>query len=114
MSTLSLRLPDSLHEKVRELAAQDDISINQFIATAVAEKMAAFLTLDYLAERAARGNRAAFERVLRKVPARPPIPGDEWGPSEAVEPNKRLQPTKARRRRKTRRGKKRSAPRLRG
>ena len=97
MSTLSLRLPDSLHKKVRELAAQDDISINQFIATAVAEKMSALVTLDYLAERAARGSRAAFERVLRNVPDRPPIPGDEWEASKAVEPNKRLQPTKARR-----------------
>jgi len=45
MSTLSLRLPDSLHEKVRELAAQDAISINQLIATAVAEKMSALRTL---------------------------------------------------------------------
>jgi len=87
MSTLSLRLPDSLHKKVRELAAQDDISINQFIATAVAEKMSALVTLDYLAERAARGSRAAFERVLRNVPDRPPIPGDEWEASKAVEPN---------------------------
>lgn len=41
--------------------------------------MSALLTLDYLAERATRGNRAAFERVLRKVPARAPVPGDEWG-----------------------------------
>ena len=106
MSTLSLRLPDSLHKKVRELAAQDDISINQFIATAVAEKMSALVTLDYLAERAARGSRAAFERVLRNVPDRPPIPGDEWEASKAVEPNKSLQPTKARRQRKTRRTKK--------
>ena len=106
MSTLSLRLPDSLHKKVRELAAQDDISINQFIATAVAEKMSALVTLDYLAERAARGSRAAFERVLRNVPDRPPIPGDGWEPSEAMAPNKRVQPTKARRRRKTLRTKK--------
>ena len=106
MSTLSLRLPDSLHKKVRELAAQDDISINQFIATAVAEKMSALVTLDYLAERAARGSRAAFERVLRNVPDRPPIPGDEWEPSETVGPNKRVQLTKARRQRKTRRTKK--------
>jgi hypothetical protein len=106
MSTLSLRLPDSLHKKVRDLAAQDDISINQFIATAVAEKMAALMTLDYLAERAARGNRTAFERVLRKVPKRPPLPGDEWEPGAAEEPDQRLQPTKARRSAKTRRGKK--------
>lgn len=38
MSTISLRLPDSLHERVRKLAKEDNISINQFIATALAEK----------------------------------------------------------------------------
>ncbi len=48
MSSLSLRLPESLHEKIRELAERDNISINQFIATAVAEKAAALLTVDYL------------------------------------------------------------------
>jgi predicted transcriptional regulator len=98
MSTLSLRLPDSLHQKVRELAAQDDISINQFIATAVAEKMSALLTLDYLKERAARGSRDAFERVLRKVPNRAPLPGDEWAGDEGEKPVRRLQATKTRRR----------------
>ncbi|MBI1790197.1 MAG: toxin-antitoxin system HicB family antitoxin [Acidobacteria bacterium] len=44
MGVLSLRLPDSLHRKVRELAATESILINQFVATAVAEKMAALLT----------------------------------------------------------------------
>ena len=48
MSSLSVRLPDSLHEKVRELARRDDVSINQFIATAVAEKASALQTVDYL------------------------------------------------------------------
>ena len=38
MSSLSLRLPDSLHRKIRQLAEQDDISINQFINKPVAEK----------------------------------------------------------------------------
>ena len=38
MSRLSVRLPDSLHDKVRELARRDGVSINQFIATAVAER----------------------------------------------------------------------------
>lgn len=94
MSTLSLRLPDSLHRKVKELAEQDDISINQFIATAVAEKMAALMTLDYLTERAQRGSRTAFDRVLAKIPARPPLPGDEI--PEAAKPDKRLQASKAR------------------
>ena len=53
MSVLSLRLPDSLHEKARELAEREDISLNQFIALAVAEKMSALLTSEYLEERRA-------------------------------------------------------------
>jgi hypothetical protein len=97
MSTLSLRLPDSLHQKVKELAERDDISINQFIAMAVAEKMSALLTLDYLAERAKYGNRAAFEQVLKKVPSRPPVPGDEWPGAGVVEPHARSLRRKARR-----------------
>jgi predicted transcriptional regulator len=103
MSTLSLRLPDSLHQKVKELAARDDISINQFIAIAVAEKMSALLTVEYLEERAARGDRAAFERVLKRVPARKPIAGDEWLPSDGAKPQTREQPLQAERRRKSRR-----------
>ena len=67
MSTISLRLPDSLHRKVRELAARDHVSINQFIATALAEKTAALLTGEYLEQRAGRGSREKFERVLAKV-----------------------------------------------
>lgn len=67
MSTLSLRLPDSLHKGVKELAAREGISINQFVATAVAEKMAALMTEDYLRERAARGSREAYDAALARV-----------------------------------------------
>ena len=77
MSTLSLRLPDSLHKRVRELAQQDGISINQFISTAVAEKLAALMTVDYLEERARRGSRERFQAVLAKVPDVAPDPEDE-------------------------------------
>jgi hypothetical protein len=68
MSTLSLRLPESLHKHVKELADQEGISINQFVTTAVAEKMSALMTEDYLEQRAKRGNRKAFDAVLKKVP----------------------------------------------
>lgn len=94
MSNLSLRLPDSLHRKVRELAEQDDISINQFIATAVAEKTAALLTVEYLEERGRRSDPKLVDRILGRVPDVPPDLGDEL-PEPSRQP-KRLQPTKAR------------------
>jgi hypothetical protein len=77
MSSISLRLPESLHQRVRELAAREDISINQLITTALAEKMSALLTAEYLEERANRGSRTRFDRVLRKVRDVEPDEGDQ-------------------------------------
>jgi predicted DNA-binding ribbon-helix-helix protein len=68
MTTLSLRLPDSYHTMVKEISAKDKISINQFIISAVAEKISALETQNYLEERAARGSRDKFMAVLAKVP----------------------------------------------
>ncbi len=73
MSSLSLRLPESLHQKLRELAEREDISINQFIATAVAEKAAALLTVDYLEARGQRASTKIVDRVLRRVPDVPQL-----------------------------------------
>ena len=67
MSTISLRLPNSLHEAVRELAKAEQVSINQLITIALAEKVSALMTADHLQERAERGDRAAFERAMAKV-----------------------------------------------
>lgn len=67
MSTLSLRIPDSLHRQIREIAKRENISINQFVSTAVAEKLSALLTEEYLSERASRGSRRKFEKALSKV-----------------------------------------------
>jgi hypothetical protein len=91
MSTLSLRLPASLHRHLRVLAQREGVSINQLISSAVGEKVAALDTLEYLQERAKRGSRKAFEAVLAKVPDIEPAEFDRL-------PNQRLQPTKARRR----------------
>jgi hypothetical protein len=77
MSTLSLRLPESLHERARELAEREGISINQLIATALAEKISALDTIHYLEERSARGSREAFLEILSRVPSVAPVPGDE-------------------------------------
>ncbi len=67
MTVLSLRLPESLHRKLAELAESEGISINQLINSAVAEKMAALLTEEYLGERAKRGNRKKFVAALAKA-----------------------------------------------
>lgn len=67
MSTLSLRLPNSLHEEVKKLARREGISINQLVSTAVAEKLAALMTEEHLEKRARRGRKQKFRRVLRKV-----------------------------------------------
>lgn len=76
MSTVSLNLPESLYKQVCKLAQQDGISLNQFIATAVAEKVAALTTVEYLRERAKRGSLEKFEAVLAKVPDAEPGPHD--------------------------------------
>jgi hypothetical protein len=68
VARVSVRLPDSLHRGVKELAQREGVSMNQLIATAVAEKLSALRTEDYLAERAARVSRERFEAVLAKVP----------------------------------------------
>lgn len=67
MSTISLRLPDYLHESVRKLADQENISINQLITLALAEKVSALMAEEYLVKRAQRGSRAKFERAMSKV-----------------------------------------------
>ena len=77
MTALTVRLPNSVHQKVRELAKRDEISVNQFIAAAVSEKMASVMTLDYLKQEASKGNRSDVDRFLSLVPNEPPAAGDE-------------------------------------
>jgi hypothetical protein len=77
MSTLSLRLPNSIHRHAKRLAEMEGISVNQLISTAVAEKLSAIDTERYLSERASRASLVKFRRVLSKVPNAAPDSGDE-------------------------------------
>jgi HicB family len=83
MSAISLRLPNSLHKKLGDLARREGVSINQLVNSAVAEKMASLMTVEYLQERAKRGTRKKFEAVLAKIPNKEPEVLD-------LLPNKRL------------------------
>ena len=76
MSTLSLRLPESLHNEIRKLAARENVSINQLATLAIAEKIAALDTEEFLVARAARGDKAKFRAAMAKVAKRPPANED--------------------------------------
>ena len=76
MSALRVELPEGLRAEVADLVARRGISESAWVEEAVREKLAADAELEYLAKRAARGNREAFERVLSKVPAADPLPDD--------------------------------------
>ena len=77
MSALNLRLPDSIHRHIREIAREDGISINLFITSAVSEKISALTTEKYIEARAKNARKGAFKKVLDRVPRRRPLPGDE-------------------------------------
>lgn len=77
MSAMSIRLPESLHRNARAFAEQEGVSVNQLIATALAEKLAALGAQDYLAQRAQRASKDRFVQALSQVPDTAPEPGDE-------------------------------------
>jgi len=77
MSALSLRLPKSLHEQLRELAQEDGISVNQYVVLAVAEKVASQSTIEYLEKRASHGSRKKLLAILNKAPDVEPDESDK-------------------------------------
>ena len=74
MSTISLTLPEPVYARVREAAQRDGVSVEEFLESALAEKLVADT---YLRTRAARSSKEAFEWALAQVPDVPPVPGDE-------------------------------------
>ena len=78
--TYPLRLPRSLKEAVEKISAEDGTSINQFVATAVAEKVGALRAATFFAERRARADWDAFDRLMRRAGGEVPREGDEVTP----------------------------------
>ncbi len=76
-SNYALRLPLSLKAGAEQVAREDGSTLNQFIVSAVAEKLAALKTASYFAERAARGNLDAALALLSRDGGQPPAVGDE-------------------------------------
>jgi predicted transcriptional regulator len=78
MST-TIELPGALYQRVAELAAKEGITVEQLVSSALAEKLAAVLTEEYLQERAARASREKFEAALSRVPDVEPEEHDRLG-----------------------------------
>lgn len=76
-STYPLRLPKSVKAEAEKLAREEGISMNQFVATAVAEKLSAMRTVEFFAQRRSRADLAAFRKLLRRQGGEPPRAGDE-------------------------------------
>ena len=80
MSTLNVNIPESLHRRAQSLAQDDGVPLDQFIATALAEKVAVLDADSYIRERAERGSREKFDRVMSKVPDVEPEVQDRLSP----------------------------------
>ena len=76
-STFPLRLPWSVKSAVEKWAREEGISMNQFVATAVAEKLAVMSTAAFFAERKDRADFKAFRRLLNRKGGAVPRVGDE-------------------------------------
>jgi len=77
INTISLKLPNFLHKKVIMVAEKEQISVDQFAILALAEKISALTTHDYLKERASRGSRDKFLKAMAKVSDREPREKDK-------------------------------------
>jgi hypothetical protein len=77
MKTLQAQIPDSLMRQVSELARQEQTTVDQLVAIALAAQVSAWKATESIASRARRANYEAFDRVMAKVPDAPPMPGDE-------------------------------------
>jgi hypothetical protein len=77
IKTYPLRLPRSLKDAVVRLSKQDGTSINQFVTTAVAEKVSALETARFFRDRRARADFKTFDRIMNRRGGKPPRPGDE-------------------------------------
>jgi predicted transcriptional regulator len=68
MTVMSVELPDAIYQRLVELAQKEEVSVNQLVSSALFEKLSAYMTKDYLEERARRGTRERLLHALSKVP----------------------------------------------
>jgi hypothetical protein len=78
MSSYALRLPESLKQASKRIAAADDTTMNQFFVIAIAEKISAMETADFFERRSATASKAKADKAWAKVRNSNPLPEDHW------------------------------------
>ena len=79
MKTIQVRLPDSIHGRVRRLARDEQMSLNQFMVTSVSNEVIRHETSDFFRKAATQFSEEAFEEALAAVPDVPPAAEDQLG-----------------------------------
>ena len=77
MSTLEVKIPDLLFKQVNEVAAKEKVSVDQIVSIALAAQVSASRARESISSRAKRVDWRKVDDVLDRVPANPPLPGDE-------------------------------------
>lgn len=77
MSTLTIQMPESLAQQLRECAASEGVTLDQLLSSAAGEKLSALLSVDHLRQRAAEAKRESYAAFLAGSPDVPPVSGDE-------------------------------------
>ena len=78
MSSYALRLPESLKQASKRIAAADDTTMNQFFVVAIAEKISAMETAAFFERRSATASKAKADKAWAKVRSSTPLPEDRW------------------------------------
>ncbi len=76
MSRLDVEIAESLKQSIVKAARELGIPLEQLVTLAVAEKISALRTADYLRREGQAGERADFDRFLDAVPPREPSETD--------------------------------------
>lgn len=77
MTTIQAQVPDFLAKLASEAAAKERTTVDNIVSIALAAHVGAWQVRDDIEARAQRGNLQTLDRILARVPARPPLPGDE-------------------------------------
>jgi hypothetical protein len=77
MSTLEVKIPDLLLKQVNEVAVKEKVTVDQIVSIALAAQVSASQARESISSRAKRVDWQNVDDILARVPANPPLPGDE-------------------------------------